>query len=61
VLAIGGAFMAKRIQPCLDASVVMKRDNAFHDSEAVPADQVATLIVHGKVIWLAGPVRALKQ
>ncbi len=53
--------MAKRIQPCLDASVVMKRDNAFHDKKVVPADQVATLIVLGKVIWLAGPVRALKQ
>jgi lambda repressor-like predicted transcriptional regulator/phage repressor protein C with HTH and peptisase S24 domain len=61
VLAIGGAFMVKRIQVCLDASVVMKSDNAFYDSEVVPADQVATLIVLGKVIWLAGPVRALKQ
>ena len=61
VLAIGGAIMVKRIQVCLDASVVMKSDNAFYDSEVVPADQVATLIVLGKVIWLAGPVRALKQ
>ena len=61
VLAIGGAFMVKRIQVCLDASVVMKSDNTFYDSEMVPADQVSTLIVLGKVIWLAGPVRALKQ
>ncbi len=61
VLAIGGAFMVKRIQPCRDGSVVLKCDHAFYDAEAVPADQVATLIVLGKVIWLAGPVRALKQ
>lgn len=61
VLAIGGAFMVKRIQVCLDASMVLKCDNAFYDSEVVPADQVATLIVLGKVIWLPGPVRALKQ
>jgi phage repressor protein C with HTH and peptisase S24 domain len=61
VLAIGGALMVKRIQLCLDASVVMKSDNTFYDSEMVPADQVSTLIVLGKVIWLAGPVRALKQ
>lgn len=59
VLSIGGALMVKRIQPCRDGSVVLKCDNALYDSEVVPADQTATLIVRGKVIWLAGPVRAL--
>ncbi len=61
VLAIDGALVVKRIQPRLDGSLVVMSDNALYDSEVVPADQVATLIVLGKVIWLAGPVRALKQ
>ena len=58
VLAIGGALMVKRIQLRLDGSVVVKSDNAIYETEVVPADQAAALMVLGQVIWQAGPVRS---
>jgi phage repressor protein C with HTH and peptisase S24 domain len=58
VLAVGDGLIVKRIQPRLDGSLIVKSDNAVYESEVVPADQTAALIVLGQVIWQAGPVRS---
>ena len=56
VLVVGSRVMVKRIQTRLNGSVVLKSDNARYDEETIPADEVPSLIVEGRVRWVGGPI-----
>jgi len=56
VVVVGGGVMVKRIQLRHNGSVVLKSDNQRYDEQTIPADEVPSLVVEGRVRWVGGPI-----
>lgn len=52
VVVLGGMVLVKRVQVKRDGSIVLRSDNTdLYEAEHVPADEVHTLTVEGRVRW----------
>ncbi len=57
ILRVGGALMAKRIQPRLDGTVMILSDNPRYPPEVLTPSDATPLDVVGEVLWRSGTLR----
>jgi phage repressor protein C with HTH and peptisase S24 domain len=57
VLRVGGALLAKRVQPRLDGTVMILSDNPRYPPETITPSEATPLDVVGEVLWRSGTLR----
>lgn len=57
ILRVGGALLAKRIQPRLDGTVMILSDNPRYPPEVLTPSDATPLDVVGEVLWRSGTLR----
>lgn len=56
VVVAAGVVRVKRISLRTNGAVVLRSDNARYPEEVIPADEVPSLIVEGRVRWVGGAI-----
>ncbi len=57
ILRVGGALLAKRVQPRLDGTVAILSDNPRYPPEVISPSEATPLDVVGEVLWRSGALR----
>ena len=57
ILRVGGALLAKRVQPRLDGTVMILSDNPRYPPEIITPSEATPLDVIGEVLWRSGTLR----
>lgn len=57
ILRVGGALLAKRVQPRLDGTVAILSDNPRYPPEVITPSEATPLDVVGEVLWRSGALR----
>jgi phage repressor protein C with HTH and peptisase S24 domain len=57
ILRVGGALLAKRVQPRLDGTVLILSDNPRYPPEVITPSDATPLDVVGEVLWRSGTLR----
>lgn len=57
ILRVGGALLAKRVQPRMDGTVMILSDNPRYPPEVITPSEATPLDVVGEVLWRSGTLR----
>lgn len=57
ILRVGGALLAKRVQPRMDGTVMILSDNPRYPPETITPSEATPLDVVGEVLWRSGTLR----
>jgi phage repressor protein C with HTH and peptisase S24 domain len=57
ILRVGGALLAKRVQPRMDGTVMILSDNPRYPPEVITPSDATPLDVVGEVLWRSGTLR----
>lgn len=57
ILRVGGALLAKRVQPRMDGTVMILSDNPRYPAEVITPSEATPLDVVGEVLWRSGTLR----
>lgn len=56
VVTVGGMVVVKRVQVSRDGTLILRSDNGRYHDEVIPADELYTIKVEGRVCWSGRPM-----
>lgn len=56
VVTVGGMVVVKRVQVNRDGTLILRSDNGRYHDEVIPADELYTITIEGRVCWSGRPM-----